>query len=302
MARWNPEFSILAQSENGLFSRPEIVGEKVSWHEFDMGGLKKFFEATSYEVKEVKLSHLGPAFAQTDSFTAISDGAYVYRLSDEERKLYIWKNHEVFPLFEEPVAHIFPPVSSAQGSFLIKIRRDSTSENAPDELLYWNGGWSTILTDRDADSSSRFKSFRHQLALDEGQVAFVGEDDEGEGLFLWDQGEISVIVRRGGEIKSFDFFSPKLRNGVLVFRGVDQENRKAIWVHSKGKLSRLATQGDIVQTDKGMARIHYVNQDAIFYGAPGIASNGDIYQQATLTDADSPSTLLGIGLIKFNRE
>ena len=33
-----------------------------------------------------------------------------------------------------------------------------------------------------------------------------------------------------------------------------------------------------------------------------LGPNGEIYQQATLTDIDSPLTLLGIGLIKFLKE
>jgi len=67
-------------------------------------------------------------------------------------------------------------------------------------------------------------------------------------------------------------------------------------------LRKLLTRGDIVKTDKGLARVDYKDQDALFYGAPGIGPQGEIYQQATLTDADFSMTLLGIGLIKFTKE
>jgi hypothetical protein len=93
-----------------------------------------------------------------------------------------------------------------------------------------------------------------------------------------------------------------MRNGVLVFRGLDLERRKSVWVHEKGELKKLLTQGDIVKTDKGLARVDYKSSDALLYGAPGIGPEGVIFQQATLTDIDSPLTLLGIGLIKFVRE
>ena len=110
------------------------------------------------------------------------------------------------------------------------------------------------------------------------------------------------VARAGKDLKRFDFFSPKLRRGVLVFRGEDLENRKAVWIYESGVLKRLLTQGDVVKTDKGLARVDYQSQDAIFYGAPGISENGEIYLQATLTDIDSPLTLLGVGLIKLKKE
>ena len=58
----------------------------------------------------------------------------------------------------------------------------------------------------------------------------------------------------------------------------------------------------MVKTDKGLARVDYRSQDALFYGPPGVSEEGDIFQQATLTDIDHPLTLLGIGLLKLNKE
>ena len=205
-------------------------------------------------------------------------------------------------LFAENVAHIFPPVSSEDGDFIIKVRRDSTSENSPDELMIWNGEFKTILKDRDAERTSSVKSFRHQYALDSESVALVVTDDKGEVLVLLEQGKVLEVARAGKELSGFDYFSPKMRGGVLVFRGVDLQRRKAVWVYENGVLNKLLTQGDVVKTDKGLARVDYKDQDALFYGAPGIGPDGEIYQQATLTDIDSQITLLGVGLIRFSKE
>jgi hypothetical protein len=302
MVKWSPQFEIVAYSESGLFSHPKEVEGQANWYEFSEAGVRNLFEYKNNNLNIINLKNLGPTFALIDSFTAVKNQSYIYRLQDETKKLQSWKNHTINSLYAENVAHIFPPVSSVDGDFVIKVRRDSTSESSPDELIIWDGEFKTILKDRDADATSKFKSFRHQYALDQGAVALVVDDYLGESLLILKDGQTTEVARAGKQLTGFDYFSPKMRNGVLVFRGVDLEKRKAVWVYQDGELKKLLTQGDVVMTDKGLARVHYQDHDALFYGASGIGPDGDIYQQATLTDIDSPVTLLGIGLIKFKKE
>jgi hypothetical protein len=302
MVKWSPQFEIVAYSESGLFSHPKEVEGQANWYEFSEAGVRNLFEYKNNNLNIINLKNLGPTFALIDSFTAVKNQSYIYRLQDETKKLQSWKNHTINSLYAENVAHIFPPVSSVDGDFVIKVRRDSTSESSPDELIIWDGEFKTILKDRDADATSKFKSFRHQYALDHGAVALVVDDYLGESLVILQDGQTTEVARAGKQLTGFDYFSPKMRNGVLVFRGVDLEKRKAVWVYQNGELKKLLTQGDVVMTDKGLARVHYQDHDALFYGASGIGPDGDIYQQATLTDIDSPVTLLGIGLIKFKKE
>lgn len=303
MMKCGQGFEIVARSESGNFSHPKEVQGKINWYEFSEAGVQKVFEFQNSQLTEINLKNLGSIYAMVDSFTAVKNGAYIYRLQEDATKnLNLWSNHTVSSLSLGEVAYIFPPTSSYQGEVLAKIRRVSIDESSPDELVMWDGSYKTILKDRDADSTSMIKSFRHQYAFDQGVAALVVTDEVGEAMVLVENGKQTVVARAGRDLKSFDFFSPKLRRGTLVFRGMDFDNRKAIYVYSKGKLSTLVTEGSVVDTDKGLARIHYQNQNAIFYGAPGINERGDIFQQATLTDIDSPLTLLGIGLIKFERE
>ncbi len=302
MVKWAPEFKVVALSEYGMFSHPKEVEGKTNWYEFSESGVSNLYEFQDNNLDVINLKNLGPAYALIDSFTAVRGQSYIYRLQDDAKKLQGWKNHIVTSMYAEDVAHIFPPASSVDGDFIIKVRRESTSENAPDELLLWNGQFKTILKDRDADPASAYKSFRHQYAIDGASVAMVVSDDQGEALVIVKEGKVTEVARVGKDLMGFDYFSPKMRNGVLAFRGVDLEKRKALWVYEQGLLRKLLTQGDIVQTDKGLARVDYKDQDALFYGAPGIGPKGEIYQQATLTDADFSMTLLGIGLIKFAKE
>lgn len=302
MVKWNPNFELLATSESKLFSQPIEVLGKTSWYEFGEVGVNNLYEYKDNKLTVINLKNLGPVFASVDSFTAIKDGFYIYRLSDETKKLQSWKNHNVGTLVTEGMAHIFPPVSSVEGNFIVKTRRDNLNENSPDELIFWDGNFQTILKDQDADPESKILSFRHQHALDKNAVALVIKDSEGEALVILKDGKMMEVARAGKELIEFDYFSPKMRNGVLVFRGLDLNKQKAVWLFSDNKLIKLVTQGDVVKTDKGLARIDYQSQDSIFYSSPGIGPRGEIYLQATLTDIDSPMTLLGIGLIKFLKE
>jgi hypothetical protein len=302
MVKWDPEFKVEAISENGMFSHPKEVEGKTNWYEFSEAGVSHLYEFQNNNLNVINLKNLGPVYALIDSFTAVKGQSYIYRLQDDTKKLQGWKNHIVSSMFAEDVAHIFPPTSSVDGDFIIKVRLENTSENAPDELLLWNGKFKTILKDRDADPASPYKSFRHQYAIDGAAVAMVVTDDQGEALVIVEEGNVTEVARAGKDLMGFDYFSPKMRNGILAFRGVDHEKRKALWVYEKGLLRKLLTQGDIVKTDKGLARVDYKDQDALFFGAPGIGPQGEIYQQATLTDADFSMTLLGIGLIKFSKE
>lgn len=303
MMKWQDKFEVISRSENGNFSHPKDVAGKISWYEFSEAGVQKIFEYKDSNLKEIRLKDLGGSFALVDSFTAVKEGAYVYRLQEDATKnLNLWSDHRVSHLSLTDVAYIFPPTSSVDGEVLAKIRKDVIDENSPDELVMWDGEYRTLLKDRDADETSSVKSFRHQYAFDKGIAALVVSDDEGEAMALVSQGKMRIIARAGKDLKSFDYFSPKLRNGVLAFRGVDLKNRKTVFIYTASGLETLITEGGVIQTDKGPARAYYKNQDAIFYGAPGIAENGDIYQQITLTDIDSPMTLLGIGLIHFKKE
>ena len=302
MVRWNPSFQIVSATEHSLYSHPKAANNKVSWYEFDETGVRSLYEFYDQKLLVTALKNLGPLSSLIDSFVAIKNGTYIYRVQDESKKLFIWKNHEVSMFYNQTVSHIFPPVSAENGNLLMKIRKNDLNENSPDELIFWNGEFKTVLKDKDADGSSKFKAFRHQYALDGDKVAFIGTDGLGEGIFILENDSITEVARVGKELNSFDYFSPKMKNGVLAFRGLDRENRRSLWVYQSGKLSKLLTQGDVVLTDKGPARVDYRSQDALFYGAPGVAPTGDVYLQATLTDIDSPLTLLGVGLLKFKKE
>jgi hypothetical protein len=294
---------VRARSQNdNLFSHPVNSFNKISWTEHNEWGVLRSFESTN-EVKVTELKYLGPLRNGNDSFLPYTPDSWIYRLKGDDPELWIWKGEKAEVFFNPGVAFIFSPVVGPQGELVFKTRDIDYNESSPDKLwFYQNGKWRVILEDKDSNPESPWKNFRAHLAVEGEKVLAIAGDGKSESLILLDKGTTKVLVKTGVDLKSFDYFSPKMRGGVIVFRGEDFEGRKVTYVYDEKGFRRLLTQGDTVQTDKGIGRVHYENRDAIFYGAPGIDEKGNVVLQATLTDADHPRTLLGIGIIKFEKE
>lgn len=296
-------FDIVARADpENLFSRPVSSFEKISWYEFNEASMTRSY-LSSNVLEKIEISNLGTSYEQKDSFFPLTGDSFFFKSAGDAPKLFSWKNNEVTPLFEPKASYIFTPQVGYKGEIALKTRDLHLNENAPDRLWFFNGSnWEVVLEDQDANPASRWKSFRHQLSVDGNKILLIAHDGKNESLVLLENGLVTIIATAGTHLKSFDYFTPKLQNGVMVVRGVDFDGNKAVYVQDEKDFRKLVSQGDIVKTDLGAGRVFYQNQDAIFYGAPGVDERGNVYLQATLTDPDHPSTLLGIGLIKFYNE
>jgi hypothetical protein len=303
MAQWSKQgFKILARAQdNEYFSQPLNSFAKISWYSFNEWGILRSFESSqTLEVTEV--SNLGPLAEANDNLLPLTHDSWIYRIKGNAPELWIWKKDHATPFFNPGAAFIFTPKVGPLGEVAFKVRDLNYDESSPDRLWHYNGSWKIILEDQDANPSSPWIRIRHQLSVEEGKVLAIAQDAAGEALILLENSQITTIARTGKDLASFDYFSPKMRSGTIVVRGVDFEGRKATYVYDGQGFRKLLTQGDPILTDSGLARVHYHNQDAIFYGAPGIDEEGNIVLQATLTDADHPTVLLGIGIIRFTKE
>lgn len=274
----------------------------MSWYEFNEANIVRSYLSAN-DLQKIDITNLGPSYEQKDSFLPLGGDTFFFKSTGETPKLFTWKSNEVTPLFEPKASYIFTPQIGYKGEIAIKTRDLHLGEDAPDRLWFFNGSsWKVILEDKDANPESNWKSFRHQLSVDGEKVLLVANDGKKDSLLMIDKGSVSIIATAGVELKSFDYFTPKLQNNVLVVRGMDFDGMKAVYVKDENNFRKLISQGDIVLTDLGPGKVFYKSQDAIFYGAPGVDAGGNVYLQATLTDPDHPATLLGIGLIKFHNE
>jgi len=303
MVQWTNGFKIIARAEGEhLFSNPVASFGKVTWYEYNEFNAQKSFELKE-TLKVTDIRNLGPLSMAGDNLLPYSSDAWIFRLKSDSPELWIWKKDEVIPFFNPGAAFIYTPYIGGDGSIVIKTRDGNYNETSPDRLWHYaKGSWKVILEDTDANPGSPWKNIRHQMSVDGDKVVALATDAKSEALLLIEKGVVKIIARAGKDVARFDYFAPKMQAGVIAIRGEDFEGRKVLYVHDKDGFRRLLTQGDIVHTDIGLGRVHYSNQDAIFYGAPGVDEKGNVYQQATLTDADHPRTLLGIGLVKFLKE
>lgn len=294
------EHKVYARAKPGnMFSHPIINNGLPTWYESNELSVVEAYRGDI----PLGIRRLGPESFGTDSFTAITNGNWIYRFKGDSPELRLWNNQDSVPLFNKEVSFIFSPYVASTGEIAIKTREISYSENAPDKIWHYNGKkWKVLLEDKDSNPTSPWKGFRNQLAVAGETVVAFSQDAQSEVLLKVTAGKTEVIARTGIDLKFFDHFSPKIHGDAIIFRGEDFERRKAVYVFDGAKVIKLVSQGDIVHTDMGDGRIHYQNQDAIFYGAPGFDEKGNIYLQATMVDDSSPKTLLGIGLIKFNKE
>lgn len=305
MAKWGKKgYEVVARTMNEqIFSKPVNSFGKISFYEFSEASIQRSYVVAD-ELQKIELSNLGPMAEATDSFLPYTPDSFFFKTKGDVPQLWIWKKDEVKPFFNPLAAYIFSPTVGPEGEIAIKTRDLHLGEEAPDKLwLYHNNEWKVVLEDRDVNPESRWKSFRHQLVVEGNKIVLIANDGKKESLILVNSdGIVEIIATAGTELKSFDYFSPKMRAGTIVVRGEDFEGNKVTYVKDEGSFRKLLSQGDIVHTDRGAARVYYQSRDAIFYGAAGIDERGNVVLQATLTDADFPSTLLGIGIIKFNKE
>lgn len=304
MAQWSEnEFKVIARAqEANFFSHPVNSFNKISWTEYNEWSVLRSYESTE-RVKVTEVRNLGPMGSGNDSFLPYTPDSWIYRLKGDDPQLWIWKENKPTVFFNPGAAFIFTPYVGPAGEIVFKSREINYNESSPDRLwLYHNGEWRVVLEDQDANPNSKWTSIRAHATVEGDKVLAIASEGKNESLILINGKNISVLAQTGKDLAKFDFFSPKMRAGIVVVRGEDFEGRKVTYIHDEKGFRRLLSQGDIVQTDIGVGRVHYENRDAIFYGAPGLDEMGNVVLQATLTDADHPSTLLGIGLIKFNRE
>lgn len=303
MLEWGDEVKVVARAEEDqIFSSAIAAFGKVSWYEFNEWGAVKSFEYTDkLVVKDLKI--LGPLNLSVDNVTPVSSDAVILRTKSDAPELWIWRNDKAVPFFSPGAAYLFKPYVSPEGKIILKVRENSYSESSPDKIwLYSQNKWQVIFEDRDANPESPWKTYRQYIGIEGDKILLVATDDQGEALLLIENGKTRIIARAGRDLKSFDFFAPQMNGGTVAIRGVDFEGRKALYVYDSEGFRPLLTQGDIVHTDLGLGKVHYPNQDSIFYSSPGIDEKGNVYQQATLADPDHPNTLMGIGLIKFTKE
>ncbi|NVJ23296.1 hypothetical protein HUW62_18905 [Myxococcus sp. AM011] len=154
-----------------------------------------------------------------------------------------------------------------------------------------------IAQSRGRDAASPIYRFASvQPALDNlGRVAFIATARAGAGpnlttVFLWDGAELRVVAQNGQEgIREVEFFPPDMNDeGLIVFRAIDSDSRRAVWVSDGRMLRRVVSEHDIVDSDLGPARIDQETPSGpVFAGSVSISPRGDVSVVAGLAPPDN---------------
>lgn len=290
----NGETKTLFSTAN-FISVPQYLNGTLTWYEYDMEGVKKVYQWRAGVLQELAVE------MESKAVTFLGDDQWIYQ---GKETLKVFKNGVVYSAGIDDLAYIFSPSVSRSGEFAIKVRRGTLANSSPDEVwTYQKHQWIKVFSDRDSDPTSPWIGFNNTVTLGDGRVFVVARDTQGEAIVEIHQGKQRVLAREGIEVKKIEPFSIAYNGGSLVFRGIDHQNRKTIYVHNGSELKRILTQEDSVQTPWGvLGEVNYSHPDSIIYNNPGIGENGDVVIQATLVDFDDRKTLLGVGVISIKKD
>ena len=207
-----------------------------------------------------------------------------------------------------PYAFLFTPaLSPSEDRIAGKVRLGAAgqiSDDQPDEIRVFDTSSSTrFARDRDADASSPFVRFDNGVSLASGsggtRVAFAADLEDGvRGVFSTDGNDVRTIARDDGpDVSEILFFSPAMSaDGLVVFRGLDTNGLEAVFVGDGNALIRIIGANDLVDTDRGTARLGQHDSSPVFGGGVAIDATGRVAFVAGLTPPDNNQIEWGSGV------
>ena len=162
-----------------------------------------------------------------------------------------------------------------------------------------DGSSTLVATEIESDADSPFSEFGvNSVAIsdDGSKVAFEASDLNGvSGVYRYDDvtGAIDLIAATTSPmIREIDFFGPSINDqGLVVFRGDDDQGRSSVFIGDGSEIIRLAGEGDLIQTDLGIRQLGRRDMDFSQSGAPRINNNGDVGFMMQYFDPDDGSSV-----------
>ncbi|WNG36418.1 hypothetical protein F0U61_24130 [Archangium violaceum] len=200
---------------------------------------------------------------------------------------------------KSPYQFLYSPNLNDRGQIVGVADLAPISSEYFQELRIWNADGSSqlVATSRGLDPASpiyRFASVAPALN-NKGQVAFLGTAKDSTGknldtLWLWDGTGLKVLAQAGQErIRAMEIFPPDLNDrGLAVFRAIDSDGLRAVWVSDGASMKRVVTEHDIVPSDLGEARVDQETpSNPVFAGSGQINERGDVSFAAGLAPPDN---------------
>ena len=222
----------------------------------------------------------------------------IYDFSGTKLKKLLSEGNEVF---KNKISYIFRPSANENGSLVLKVRfgeRGQWNEENPDAIVLLNPSldpkvtgpfYKIIASDKDLDPTSDYQSFGNSVSLSHsGNIAFTATKlDSKKSILFFKDNLISVYATEGSnDISEIELFAPKVNDlGQVLFRAKDESGARAIFLADGASVKKIIREGDVVNTDQGLAKVLDNPNFPGFGGEVDLNDKGDILLMTVLIGA-----------------
>ncbi len=170
------------------------------------------------------------------------------------------------------------------------------------------GGSTLIAVETETDPMSPFSEFitnSISISDDGSKVAFQAVDTGGNsGIYRYDDStQLIALIASDADaiINTIDFFAPDVNDqGLVVFRGDNQDGLSSVFVGDGNQLIRLGGEGDMIETDIGLRQLGRRDQNFSQSGAPRINNRGDVGWIFQYYDPANPGSVADGSLVMLS--
>lgn len=222
----------------------------------------------------------------------------VYDFSGSKLKKLLSEGNEVF---KNKISYLFRPSANENGTLVMKVRfgeRGQWNEENPDAILLVTPSvdpkvpspvYKIIAADKDLDPSSQYQSFGNSVSISHsGNVAFSATlADSKKSILFFKDNLIKVYATEGSnDIGEIELFAPRVNDlGQVLFRAKDESGARAIYLADGESVMKILREGDVVNTDQGLAKVLDNPNFPGFGGEVDLNDKGDILVMAVLIGA-----------------
>ena len=182
---------------------------------------------------------------------------------------------------ESPFSYLYSATFNDAQQIAGKVSLIESFNHQEVRVFEADGSSQVVLASDNVDPDSPYRSFDNSVGLaDDGTVAaFANLAAGGKVLVRTDGTTVEHVadVSADSPIASFDFFAPDVNTrGEVVFRATGKDGKRGVWVADDDGLRPVLVEGDVVQTDLGLAQVGQHDTSPVFGGAPQINNRGDV--------------------------
>ncbi len=213
----------------------------------------------------------------------------IYDLSGQKLKKLLSEGNEIL---KHKISYLFRPSANEKGNLVLKVRfgdRGQWNEENPDAIILVSPSldpkipgpiFKILAADKDLDPQSNYQAFGNSVSLSHfGNIAFSAtQSDSKKSILFFKDNQIKVYASEGADdIGEIELFAPKVNDlGQVLFRAKDASGARAIFLADGDSVKKILREGDVVNTDQGLAKVLDNPNFPGFGGEVDLNDKGDI--------------------------